>query len=236
MTAVQLTRLNMNRISTAEDVAMIDLDTLMEIPNDATPAMTKMHLKTLKQWIDTAFDEIVGLPTGTWDIRTFTDEACRDLQRKLSRKGGASVTWKSTVQADIKDEIVTFNGKISTWKRAKRKFEAGLTQFKNENGIPISYVICDDTERAGAVAAGGFAAQLYDAPMVGPTFLQDNFRVYQLLVQWTSGGAAETYVDSFQSTQHGRNVWLALIGTYEGADARKAPTYKMEKIAGSVAV
>ena len=66
MTAVQLTRLNTNGISTAEDVAMIDLDTLMGIPNGATPAMTKLRLKTLKQWIDTAFGEVVGLPTGTW--------------------------------------------------------------------------------------------------------------------------------------------------------------------------
>ena len=223
MTPTQIQHLISNGVSTAEDVAMLDNETLMSIPLAATPAMITMRLKTLKQWVDTAFDEAVGLPTGTLDIRRFNTNVCRELQRKISRKGGAAVTFKSSVQADVKDGIGTFNGKISNWKRAKRKFEAGLAQFKNENRILLSYVIRDDTERDAAIAAGGFAAQLYDAPMTGPTFLQeDNFRLYQVLIQWTSGGTAETYVDSYQATQHGRNVWMAMISTYEGADARNA--------------
>lgn len=203
-------------------MAMLDNDTLMAIMPDATSAMIKMRLKTLKSWIDREFDMVVGQPSGTLDIRQFSLEVCRDLQRKLSRKGSSSVSFKSTTQTDVKDGIGTFNGKISNWKRSKRKFEAGLAQLKNENGIPLSYVIRDDGEREAAITAGGFAAQLYEAPMSGPTFLQDNFRVYQTLIQWTSGGTAETYVDSYQSTQHGRHVWLAMVNTYEGADARNA--------------
>jgi hypothetical protein len=222
MTPAQLNRLINNGISTAEDMAMLDNDTLMAIMPDATSAMTKMRLKTLKSWIDKEFDTVVGQPSGTLDIRRFNLEVCRELQRKLSRKGSSTVSFKSSTQTDVKDGIGTFNGKISNWKRSKRKFEAGLAQLKNENGIPLSYVIRDDEEREAAIAAGGFAAQLYEAPMSGPTFLQDNFRVYQNLIQWTSGGTAETYVDTYQSTQHGRNVWLALINTYEGADAKNA--------------
>ena len=57
---------------------------------------------------------------------------------------------------------------------------------------------------------------------LGLPFMADNFRVYQLLIQWTSGGTAETYVDRYQSTQHGRQVWLSLLGTYDGPDARNA--------------
>jgi hypothetical protein len=132
----------------------------------------------------------------------------------MSSKGSSTESFKSTTQTDVKDGIGIFNGKISNWKRSKRKFEAGLAQLKNENGIPLSYVIRDDGEREAAITAGGFAAQLYEAPMSGPTFLQDNFRVYQTLIQWTSGGTAETYVDSYQSTQHGRHVWLALVNSY----------------------
>ena len=78
------------------------------------------------------------------------------------------VTFKSSIQADVKDGIGTFNGKISTWKRAKRKFEAGLAPFKNENGILLSYIIRDNSEKEAAVAAGRCAAQLYDAPIVWP--------------------------------------------------------------------
>lgn len=76
MTAVQVTRLAKNGILTAEDVAMLDVDTLMGIPVDTTAAMIKMRLKTLKTWIDTAFDAAVGQPSGTMYISDFTK---RDL-------------------------------------------------------------------------------------------------------------------------------------------------------------
>ena len=221
MTAVQAARLATNGCNTAEDVAMLDTDTLMGIPLETTPAMIKMRLKTLKTWIDTAFDSVVGQPSGTMYVSDFTADICRDLQRKLSRKMGVTFA-KAASSADTKDGIGSFNGKLGTWKRAKRKFEAGLAQFKNENGVPLSYVIRDDSERDATVATGGYAATLYDPPFIGPTFVADNFRVYQLLIQWTSGGTAETYVDRYQSTQHGRQVWLSLVGTYDGPDARNA--------------
>ena len=166
MTPAQLNRLLNNGISTAEDMAMLDNETLMAIMPDATTsAMIKMRLKTLKSWIDREFNTVVGQPSGTLDIRRFTPEVCRDLQRTLSRKGSSTVSFKSSTQSDVKDGIGTFNGKISNWKRSKRKFEAGLAQLKNENGIPLSYITRDDGEREAAVAAGGFAAQLYEAPM-----------------------------------------------------------------------
>jgi hypothetical protein len=65
-------------------------------------------------------------------ISDFTNEICCELQGKISR-----VTFAKSVStsANTKDGIGTFNGKINTRKRAKRKFEAGLAQFKNENGV-----------------------------------------------------------------------------------------------------
>ena len=75
---------------------------------------------------------------------------------------------------------------------------------------------------------------MYDAPLSRPTFLQDNYRVYQSLIQWTSGGTAETYVDTYTCTQHGRDVWLALIATYEGADARNANVQETQTLLESL--
>ena len=80
----------------------------------------------------------------------------------------------------------------------------------------------DEADRAQTVAAGGYAANLFRPPFSGPTYVADNFRVYQLLIQWTSGGTAETYVDRHQATQDGRNVWLSLLDIYDGPDARNA--------------
>ena len=48
MTPAQLNRLLNNGVSTAEDMAMLDNKTLMAIMPDATSAMIKMRLKTLK--------------------------------------------------------------------------------------------------------------------------------------------------------------------------------------------
>ena len=141
MTVVQVTRLATNGVLTAEDVAMLDQDILMGIPVEATLTMIKMRLKTLKTWVDTAFDAVVGEPSGTLDIREFTGDVCRERQRTLSRKSGVSFAKGTTSSADTKDGIGSFTGKIPVWKRAKRKFEAGLAQFKNEQGIPLSYVI-----------------------------------------------------------------------------------------------
>ncbi len=81
--------------------------------------------------------------------------------------------------ANTKDGIGTFNGKINTWNRTKRKFEVGLAQFKKENGVPLSYIIRDESERTEPITAGGYAATLFDPPFIGPTFVADNFRVYQ---------------------------------------------------------
>jgi hypothetical protein len=114
MTAVQATRLTTNGILTAEDVAMLDMDTLMGIPLDTTPAMIKMRLKTLKTWVDTAFDAAVGQPSGNMYISDFTNDFCCELQRKLSRKSGVSFAKSVSSHADTKDGIGTCNGKIGT--------------------------------------------------------------------------------------------------------------------------
>ena len=92
MTPAQIVRFTANGVRTAEDVAMLDIETLMEIPLDTMSAMTKMRLKTLKSWIDSMYDELVGQPSGTLDISMFNEDICRELQHKLSRKGGASVS------------------------------------------------------------------------------------------------------------------------------------------------
>ena len=87
--AQQVTRLATNGVLTAEDVAMLDAQTLMAIPLKATSAMIKMRLKTLvKTWVDAAFDAVVGLPMGMLDIQEFTDIVCKAQKRILSRKSG----------------------------------------------------------------------------------------------------------------------------------------------------
>jgi hypothetical protein len=54
-----------------------------------------------------------------------------------------------------------------------------------------------------------------------------------LLVTWTSGGTAETYVDCYQRTSDGRAAWTRLLQAMEGRDARNARIQAADKVLDS---
>ena len=64
---------------------------------------------------------------------------------------------------------------------------------------------------------GHIGELIYDAPYQGQAFEVDSFRVLQVLKQWTSGGTAETYVDTTNDIQ---TAWNNLMSIYEGVDAK----------------
>ena len=46
----------------------------------------------------------------------------------------------------------------------------------------------------------------------------DNLEIYNILSIWTTGGNAETYVDSFQQQCDGRGAWLSLHARFDGLE------------------
>ena len=46
----------------------------------------------------------------------------------------------------------------------------------------------------------------------------DNIEIYNILAIWTTGGNAETYVDSFQQQCDGRGAWLSLHARFDGLE------------------
>jgi hypothetical protein len=63
---------------------------------------------------------------------------------------------------------------------------------------------------------------IQNTPIAGEAFKTDNYDLFQLLITWTSGGTAETYVDRYRRTSDGRAAWTWLLQAMEGRDARNA--------------
>jgi hypothetical protein len=99
----------------------------------------KTKLKTLKHWAEDTYDVL-----GTIDVRDFTADICRDLQRTLARSTKTSVEQSDKTAA--REKLATFNGKRENWLNAKRELIAHLNQIKNKIGIPLYYVIRDPEE------------------------------------------------------------------------------------------
>lgn len=205
-------------VTTAEDLLYVEMDSLIDCLTNNTTIIAKACLKTLKRWAEDEYDI-----EGQVDIRKFNEEICKERQRNIARstKAGVQPLDKGTT---TKEKLTLFNGKRENWLRAKRELTAHLNQIKNEQGVPIYYVIRDpDQEDKYREDNGDIGKIIYEAPFKGRIYANDSFQVLQILRQWTSGGTAETFVDNNNDVQ---DAWAHLIRNYEGHDARSANIQK----------
>ena len=118
---------------------------------------------------------------------------------------------KSDTTTTSKEKLRTFNGKHEHWLNSKRELTAYLNQIQNEDGGPIYYVIRDpEHKKKYRDNNGEMGNRIYDAPFRGRIYEEDAFKVLQILRLWTSGGTAETYVDTNNNVQ---DAWNQLPGT-----------------------
>ena len=62
---------------------------------------------------------------------------------------------------------------------------------------------------------------LYNYPLGGRHFQEDNMTVYCLLSDLISGTTGFVWVQPFDRAQNGRAAWLALLEHYEGGDQKE---------------
>jgi Reverse transcriptase (RNA-dependent DNA polymerase) len=208
-------------ITEAEGLLYVEMDSLINSLTPQTSIIAKTRLKTLKRWVEEEYDI-----EGAIDISKFTDHVCRDLQRSIAR------STKPTQQADkgatAKEKLPSFNGKRENWLKSKRELTAYLNQIKNEQGVPLYYVIRDpDQEEKYRADNGDIGKRIYEAPFKGRIYESDSFQVIQILRQWTSGGQAETYVDNNNDVQ---DAWDKLVSNYEGHDAKSSNIQKAREM------
>jgi hypothetical protein len=92
----------------------------------------------------------------------------------------------------------------------------------------LYYVIRDpEEEQKYREDNGDIGRRIYEAPFEGRIYMQDAFKVLQVLRQWTTGGTADTFVDSNNNIQ---DAWAQLLQNYEGHDAKSANIQKAREM------
>ena len=98
-------------VTTADDLLYIDEDSLLGSVNASTTVMSKMKLKALKRW--TEEQETLGKEI---DIRGFTLNVCRKIQRELSK---SSRSKRDEERQSGKARLSKFDGKAQHWDQCK---------------------------------------------------------------------------------------------------------------------
>lgn len=222
MTSAKMrSRLHKQGISSAADMSLVDIDTILDCFTSTTApnAMLKMKLKALKAWIDVEVD-VRGY--GGFDIRNFTADHLRTHQRRLATKGSGGSAHEGGGRTEAyapSSKTLEFDGKQQNWMTAKNRFVAKLNQMKNGEGLPLYYVIREsDQEDEYRTQHGEMGNRVYDAPLQGNVYKRDAFRVLQMLREWTAQGTASTYCENASDVI---DAWTTLLDIFEGKDAKQ---------------
>jgi hypothetical protein len=84
----------------------------------------------------------------------------------------------------------------------------------NADGVPIYYVIRDETIRQ---ALGGIFALTFEVPIEGKTFDRDKHAVHLIFKRNKVGGTAETYITQYEG--NGQGAYLALSTARDGENS-----------------
>ena len=182
-------------VTQADDLLLVDTDSLLDCLTENTSVMAKTRLKALKLWTKEQFDIHKRIT-----IHDFTQDVCKEKQMLIANPKSSTKT--SSDSGSTKEKLRVFNGKRENWTNAKRELTAHLNQIINEEGVPIYYVIRDpESEQEYRANNGELGNMIYDAPFQGRIYDVDAFKVLQILRQWTSNGSAQTYVDQNNDVQ-----------------------------------
>jgi hypothetical protein len=181
-------------------------DTLDDNIQDLTHA--KQHLIALSHTQERKNKGVLATIKHLWnswlrhiDALLFTDDICAKVQARLTKNGKSDKERTTSKLPTV--TLPAFDGSPRTWTAEKHTFLAYLGQQKvNRNKLPLLYVVRNELKRADTID-NPIADTVWKTPLQGPSFLNDNFMVYQILLQWTSGGNAEIHVDKFKDTNDG---------------------------------
>jgi hypothetical protein len=152
----------------------------------------------------------------TVDVDLFTEEGMDRIHRVMVSK----VENKRIApgkQSDLKPPSV-YSGSDRDWHNWNTELQSYLGVLTNANGVPLSYVIRDETRRMEIIDLGGIFALDFEVPIEGKTFDHDNHDVHLILKRHTVGGTYETYATQFEG--NGRGAYLALATARDGANSQ----------------
>lgn len=103
------------------------------------------------------------------------------------------------------------------WFEWQEAFENYLSVIPGVNGVPLSYVIREQSQPNDQEEYLNFTERMVGrAPHQGPYFLADSRRVHNLLMGFLQGERTEAWIRPFARYQDGRRDIIALRRHYEG--------------------
>ena len=83
---------------------------------------------------------------------------------------------------DSKEKLEKFNGKAQNWDNSNRALVAHLNLMKNEDGVPLYYVIIDLSVKGQYQRdIGVIGSKIYDAVTMGEKYQNDSFNALNIL-------------------------------------------------------
>ena len=119
--------------------------------------------------------------------------------------------------------------KPKNWKTWAKQFDLYLSNHKGAQFCPLDYIIRPEVTAAHTHANPREAA-LYQYPLTGPHFREDNMQVFRMLSDLVSGTEGESWINQFNRAQHGRNAWLAFRTHYEGGGNERKKITEAESV------
>jgi len=221
MTQAQVARVTQqNGIQTAIDLTLCDKDFALDIHKGQAQlnAMVKTKFVALIEW---TVDQERKEGANHVDVANFTVDVCNQWLRE-SRNKRARESKQTGQKKDVPKMPEPFDGRIKSWPKKKREFIAYLGQLEGVSGQPLVYVIWREEDDDAIEDAGELIQAIRNAVKHGRDYEQDNYKVFNILQLWTSGGTADTYVDEAAETKDGNGAWMNLMSVYEGDDAKEA--------------
>jgi hypothetical protein len=167
-----------------------------------------------RKWLLEAYDLRFDLATVNVDLLT-EDEMDRTHRVMISKLENKRLAPGK--QSDLKPPSV-YSVSDREWHNWNTELQSYLGVLANADGVPLSYVIRDETRQMEIINLGGSFALTFEVPIEGRTFDRDNHDVHLILKLHTVGGTAETYVTQFEG--NGRDSYLALATARDGANSQ----------------
>lgn len=209
----QATRFAGEGITDQSNFLLLDAIALEELFNAqglvSVNTLTRMKLRSLWSWAQEK-DSAEIEP----NLDDFDEATMKAQMKKMSRETKKSSAIKTPPTKDTGKALEPFSGKRKHWKDFEIGFMAYIGTMKNEDNVPLTYIIRDEDNPD----LGPMGERIATAPLQGRVYTEDNYQVYQLLRTYTSAGDA--YVHISKHPNDGRAAWIELKSFYEGENAR----------------
>jgi hypothetical protein len=172
--------------------------------------LAQQRVRTFHKWLRQCHDR--GVHLNKINLSRFTDvvmASLLDAKETESSTRGRSGTVKESGLT-----LPTFSGTQASFKVFDTKFRAFLCQNKNEEGVPLIYVIARFKDESKTIQR-----QIKNVKLHGTQFSRDNFKVAQWLQTALAEGSASVYAEGHNAGD-GRRAYRALYTAYQSRSKR----------------